>query len=230
MDTANPNPNGMRHVTAVESLLMPGVPVQMEGVFIPDEVPGGGMTAIAVRNLLATLGVDLSSEHFLETPRRVAAMYHEFFQPCDLVEILKDGFENRRALDDDEDPGALVVQIDIPFKGLCPHHLLPFFGTCDVAYIPDRVWVGLSKLTRVAQAAGTIAPRTQEEITNTICDALNDGLLPVGAMVITSAVHTCMAVRGVNAPQVKTRVSSLRGAFMTKPEARAEALSLMRSH
>jgi len=178
-----------------------------------------------IRDLLFVLGMDLQNEHFSDTPRRVIQMYQEFIKPCDLVEILKDGFDAQQRTQ----TGAMVVQVDIPFKGLCPHHLLPFFGTCDIAYIPDRVWVGLSKLTRVAQSAGTMAPLTQEEITNSIVDALDTGLQPLGVMVITSAKHMCMATRGVNTPNTVTRVSALRGVFMDKPEARQEALALMKS-
>lgn len=173
--------------------------------------------------VLEALGLDSDSEHFIETPERVAEMFISFRQGTEetLGEILKVGFE-------ETDDNILVVQTDIPFKGLCAHHLLPFFGTAAVGYIPRKRVVGLSKLTRLVQAAGTIAPSTQEHITNLIADSLYKTMECMAAGAITTALHGCMAVRGVNAPTTKTRVQALRGQFLMNPMARQEFLDAVR--
>ena len=172
---------------------------------------------MSVWRLLKELGLDTESEHFHETPRRVAEMLKSFRQSTEeeLGEILKKGFE-------ETDDNIMVVQTDIPFKGLCAHHLLPFFGTATVGYIPRKRVVGLSKLTRLVQAAGCIAPSTQEHVTNLITDTLFGTMEPVAAGCVTRALHGCMAVRGVNAPSTWTTVSALKGQFLLNPLAREE--------
>jgi GTP cyclohydrolase I len=173
-----------------------------------------------VKHLLGLL--ELEGEHFDETPRRVAAFLQTFTQKHDLAGILKTGFEETK-------DNVLVVQVQIPFKGLCAHHLLPFSGTAAVGYLPRKRIVGLSKLTRLVLAAGEVQPSTQEDITNLIVDTLHDTLEPLGAGVVTSAVHNCMAVRGVHAPQTVTKVSALRGQLLLNPQARAEFLEMIRA-
>jgi GTP cyclohydrolase I len=157
-----------------------------------------------------------------ETPQRWARFFEEFNQPCDLVAMMK-AFDHVEG----NDVGAMVVQSGIPFRGLCEHHLLPFHGRCDLGYIPGSRVVGLSKLTRVVQAAGTMRPSIQERITNQIADAIHAGISALGVIVVTRAEHTCMSVRGVNAPGVTTTVSALRGNFVHVPAARQEFLSLI---
>ena len=173
----------------------------------------------AVYSVLMNMGVDGDSEHFAKTPERVATMLMSFVQHTegDLREILSTGFE-------ETEDNIIVVQTNIPFKGLCAHHLLPFFGTAAVGYIPRRRVVGLSKLTRLVQAAGTITPSTQEHVTNLIANALFEAMEPLAAGAITTALHGCMAVRGVNAPTTKTTVQALRGQFLLNPAAREEFL------
>jgi len=140
-----------------------------------------------------------------------------FFQykEADLGEILKAGFEETQ-------DNILIVQRQIPFAGLCAHHLLPFWGTAAIGYLPRRRVVGLSKLARLAYSAGRVSPSTQEHITNLIADTLFDTLEPIGVGVVTNAAHGCMAVRGVNAPQTVTTVNALRGQMLLNPQARAE--------
>lgn len=174
-------------------------------------------------NVLMKLGLDPTDQHFRDTPARVAKMLQGFVahQEEDLGEILKQGFE-------ETEDNILVVQTAIPFKGLCAHHLLPFFGTAAVGYIPRKRVVGLSKLTRLVQAAGTITPSTQEHITNLIANALFETMEPLAAGAVTEALHGCMAVRGVNAPSTKTKVQALRGQFLFNPTARQEFLDAIR--
>lgn len=157
-----------------------------------------------------------------DTPERWARFFAEFNRPCNLVGLVR-GFDHEGG----SDVGAMVVQSGIPFRGLCEHHLLPFYGTCDLGYIPSLRVIGLSKLTRLVQAAGTRRPSIQERITNEIADALKEGINPLGVIVVTRAEHTCMSVRGVNAPGVRTIVSALRGNFVHVPAARAEFIGLI---
>ena len=173
------------------------------------------------RRILEELGLDDRDEHFLETPRRVAAYLREFRQEVDLVKLLKAGFENSNGTD------AIVVQTGIPIAGLCAHHLAPWFGTVQIGYLPNHRICGLSKLTRVSQAAGKLAPSTQEHVTNLIADTLHVGLDAKGVIVVTRCVHTCMGVRGVNQPAVETTVSAVRGVFLTNAASRQEFFDLV---
>jgi GTP cyclohydrolase I len=175
----------------------------------------------SIARIITWLGLPLQSEEFEETPRRVTDMLLEFRQETDLAAILKRGFENPQAT------GALVVQDHIPFRGLCAHHFCPFYGRAAIGYIPHKRVVGLSKLTRLVQAAGVQAPSSQEAITNKIADVISDVMEPVGVIVITAANHTCMSVRGINAPGVVTKVSALRGNFLHVPALRQEFFSLV---
>jgi GTP cyclohydrolase I len=175
-----------------------------------------------VRLLLHQLGLDTTDEHLLETPRRVAAYMRSFRQDVDLVALLKEGFENNSSTD------AIVVQDGIPIAGLCSHHLAPWFGKAYVGYLPNHRICGLSKLTRVAQAAGKVAPSTQEAVTNLVADTINDGLDAKGVIVVTKCVHTCMAVRGVYEQDVQTTVSAVRGLMLTSAATRQEFFELLK--
>jgi GTP cyclohydrolase I len=111
---------------------------------------------------------------------------------------------------------------------MCSHHLVPAVGWAAIGYLPHKRVVGLSKLTRLVQAAGTRKPSTQEEITNTIADTLHQTLECLGTIVITKAEHGCMSVRGVNAPGVYTSVSAVRGLFLTNPSAKQEFFDILK--
>jgi GTP cyclohydrolase I len=191
-----------------------------------------GSQAIIANHLVAILnelGLDPDNQHFLKTPDRFAKVLMAYVQPMDLQDALSAGFE-----DDDFAEGAgegnertLVVQTNIPFMGLCAHHLLPFFGSAAVGYLPRQRVVGLSKLTRLVYAAGHLAPTTQEHITNLVADTLwESDVKPKGVAVLTSALHGCMAVRGVEAPATRTIVSAIRGAFKDVPALEAKFMTL----
>lgn len=164
----------------------------------------------------------LEGKHFDDTPQRVARMLLEATQheDGDLLEIMKQGFE------EPESKAGLVVQNDIPFIGFCAHHLVPFWGSASVGYMPNGRVIGLSKLTRLVRAAGQRRPSTQEEITNAVADVLYSGMKTRGSAVISTAGHGCMAVRGVHAPQAETTVSAMRGLFRDSESARQEFLEL----
>ena len=174
-----------------------------------------------IREALLGMGLSPNEPGLVDTPDRVARFLAEFRQEHDFAEILKSEF------DYNGESGAMVIQTDIPFRAICEHHLLPFFGHAHIGYIPTNKVVGLSKLTRLVQAVGTYRPSIQEHITNKIADLLKKHLNPLGVIVVTEAEHTCMTIRGVNAPGVKTVVSAVRGVFRDVPAARHEFLSLI---
>jgi GTP cyclohydrolase I len=129
-----------------------------------------------------------------------------------------------------DNPGhdELVIVKDIQFAALCAHHLLPFFGTAHVGYIPAGKIIGLSKIPRLVHylARGTW---TQEGLTQSIANYLEELLKPVGvAVVLCDVTHTCMSVRGIKERASTTTTSSMKGAFYDHNKlARAEFFSLL---
>jgi GTP cyclohydrolase I len=177
---------------------------------------------MAVRELLIALGEDPDREGLADTPRRVAKMYTELFggREVDLDEVLGRCF--------DEASDEPVVLSGVQFASTCEHHLLPFIGTADVAYIPSDRVVGLSKLARTVHAFAR-RPQIQERMTGQIADALMSHLDARGALVIVRAQHLCMKVRGVNEPDSHMITTAARGSLKNSPQLRGEVTSLMRS-
>ncbi len=174
-----------------------------------------------VKELLEGLGFDTSSEGLLDTPKRVAKAFTELTSgyKMDPAVVLGVTFEAPASKD-------IVVLAGIPFVSLCEHHLLPFTGHASVAYIPkDRV-VGLSKLARVVDVYAKRL-QLQEKLTAEIADAIATHLDVVDVAVAVEAVHSCMAIRGVQKAGAVMRTNSLRGAFKHNSAARAEVLRLM---
>lgn len=175
----------------------------------------------AVREILAAIGEDPDREGLLETPKRVAKAYAEFFAGLhqDPAEILSTTF----AIDHEE----LVLVKDIPFYSTCEHHLVPFHGSAHIGYIPSaegRV-TGLSKLARLVEVFAR-RPQVQERLTTQIVEALMTHLQPKGAIVVIECEHLCMSMRGVRKPGAKTVTSAVRGQ-VRDPATRAEAMSLI---
>ncbi|WP_088103361.1 GTP cyclohydrolase I FolE [Halalkalibacter urbisdiaboli] len=175
----------------------------------------------AVTMILEAIGEDPSREGLLDTPKRVAKMYEEVFQG--LNEDPKEHFATIFGEDHEE----LVLVKDIPFFSMCEHHLVPFYGHAHVGYIPKGGKVtGLSKLARAVDAVAR-RPQLQERITSTIAESLVETLDPHGVIVVVSAEHMCMTMRGVKKPGAKTVTSAVRGTFAHDAAARAEVLSLI---
>ncbi len=178
----------------------------------------------AIRELLLAIGEDPGRDGLVDTPARVAKAYNELVAgyESDPADHLERQFE----VDHDE----MVVVRDIPFASLCEHHMLPFIGTASVAYIPsaDGKVCGLSKLARLVDGYARRL-QVQERLTSQVADALFDRLGARGAMVIISAEHLCMTVRGVRKPGAVTTTSALRGLMRDRPETRAEAIELMQA-
>ena len=159
-----------------------------------------------VKLLLEGMGEDLFREGLLETPDRVARMYHELFAgyEMDPKEILSKRFK--------VESSEMVVEKDIVFYSTCEHHLLPFFGKVHIAYIPKGEVVGLSKLARLVEVYAR-RPQIQEQMTNQIADAIYDILKPEGVCVLVNAEHMCMTMRGIKKTGSTTATIALRGAF-----------------
>ncbi|WP_099332406.1 GTP cyclohydrolase I FolE [Actinomyces minihominis] len=146
----------------------------------------------AIRQLLSGVGEDPTRDGLVETPERVARSFAELFSGLgeDPSKHLEKTFE--------VDADGLVIVKDIEFFSMCEHHLLPFFGTVSVAYLPagGRV-TGLSKLARCVEGFAR-RPQVQERLTRQVAEAVEAALAPRGVAVIIRAEHMCMTMRGVS--------------------------------
>lgn len=176
--------------------------------------------------VLETLGFDLEDENFNGTPERFVRYLLEYKQPLNAGKVLKVDFTNATSKGEQGYKGMLV-QSNIPFRTICPHHLLPVLGLCHVGYIPQGRLVGLSKLTRIVQAVGHELPRMQETITDIIADTLEEYLQARGVMVVIKADHGCMTGRGVKVHDTPTVTSTLRGLYRDVPSAKEEFFAML---
>lgn len=179
----------------------------------------------SVRFLLAYIGEDHQRAGLADTPRRVADAWSEMTTGygADIAKILGVQFDQ-----EEDHYGGIVVLRRVPFASLCEHHVLPFVGTVDVAYIPGasgRI-VGLSKLARLVDAYAKRL-QVQERMTIQIVEALEKHLEPKASACIVRAEHTCMSVRGVNKNAGGMVTSELRGAFLDDARARVELMELI---
>lgn len=184
-----------------------------EELEVPDEI-----LEDHVEEILTHFGWDLSNPSIENTPRRFLKYLKEFHNPLNVKDVLGKPFESP--------DNAMVIQRQIPFRGVCEHHLLPMLGEAFVGYIPDGLVIGLSKMARLVDAVGTEKPSLQEHMCDKIADIMDKYLKPKGVMVVIDSLHTCMACRGVNVPNVPTTTSSTRGVFLNDHAARAEFTSL----
>lgn len=174
----------------------------------------------AFREVIVQL-VPESYEGIEETPGRAARALLEMTSGYSIdVPGLFKTFEG-------ESYDEMIVERDIAFTSLCEHHMLPFTGTVAIGYVPNGRIVGLSKLARLVDAYSRRL-QVQERLTVQIADAIEEHLHAVGVIVVVEAQHSCMAVRGVRKSGVSAITSAIRGAMAEKPEARAEALALIR--
>lgn len=171
----------------------------------------------AMGDSLGILGVDLDRDGLSETPTRWAEMMvHELCKP--------EVFVFTKFLNENPRIDQMVVESHIPFFSLCPHHVLPFFGTATVAYIPTTWISGLSKLARVVDyySKGLV---TQEEITHLTLERIVKELGPLGAAVTLQGRHLCMEMRGVEKPGTVTSTTALHGVIKEDAGARLEYFS-----
>lgn len=172
----------------------------------------------AVEVLLSSIGEDKTRAGLLDTPARVQKFYNEFFTSGDPkgCTIFQNGL-------DGVDYDQIILVKDLPVYSFCEHHMLPFFGKAHIAYLPGDSILGLSKFARIVKHYASRL-QVQERLTTQICDFLFDLLKPRGVMVVVSAEHLCMSMRGVRAPDHTTTTSAIRG-YIDK----SEVLALMRS-
>jgi GTP cyclohydrolase IA len=170
----------------------------------------------AAAAFLQALGLDPEADGLRETPARMTRAYAELF---DARAPQLTTFPN------DEGYDELVLARAIPFRTVCEHHLLPFSGVADVAYLPGERLLGLSKLARVVEFLAS-RPQTQERLTRQIAGYLATQLSARWAGAVLEAEHTCMTLRGVQARGSKTVTTSLAGPLRADPRQRAEFLAL----
>lgn len=176
--------------------------------------------ASAVREILLAVGEDPDREGLKNTPDRVARMYEEMFVGLriDPARHLKTFFTEKY----DE----MVILRDVPFFSMCEHHLMPFEGKANVAYLPHGKVVGLSKLARVIEDFSR-RPQVQERLTTQVADTLMSELDAIGVAVVLEAVHSCMTCRGIKKPGSVMITSAVRGECCTNASTRAEIMSLL---
>lgn len=167
----------------------------------------------ALRDVLSFMGEDPDREGLKETPARYWRFLKEQFtkEPINLTTFQNEGADE------------MITVGPIPFYSLCEHHILPFFGSGIISYIPGKTIVGLSKLPRVLLnfAKGV---QNQERITQQTAEYLQEKLQPKGVAVQLTARHMCMEMRGVKTHCSGTTTTNLLGAFKDDPSARAEFL------
>ena len=176
----------------------------------------------AIRTLIRWAGDDPAREGLLDTPRRVAEAYQEWFggYEADPEEILKRTFEETDGYDE------MVLLKDIRFESHCEHHMAPIIGKAHVAYLPDRRVVGISKLARLVEAYAKRL-QIQEKMTAQIANTIEEILQPKGVAVVIEAAHQCMTTRGVHKGGVVMVTSRMLGAFRDNSSTRREFLAMV---
>jgi GTP cyclohydrolase IA len=176
----------------------------------------------AVRVLLRWAGEDPAREGLLDTPRRVAEAYGDWFSgyAMDPHEFMRRTFEEVAGYDE------MVVLRDITFESHCEHHMAPIIGRAHVGYLPRGKVVGISKLARVVEAYSRRF-QVQEKMTAQIAHCIQDVLDPLGVGVIVEASHQCMTTRGVHKLGVSMVTSKLLGSFREDARTRAEFLRFL---
>lgn len=178
----------------------------------------------AVRTLLAWSGDDPQREGLIDTPTRVVKAYKEYFAGYgqNAGDILDTTFSEVAGYDD------MVMLRDIPFASHCEHHVAPFYGRVHVAYLPNGSVVGISKIARIVDMFARRL-QIQEAMTAQIASAIGEHLNPRGVAVLIEAVHTCMAVRGVEKPNVATITTQFTGEFKSNPVLQARFMEVSRA-
>jgi GTP cyclohydrolase I len=174
-----------------------------------------------IENILHAIGEDPKREGLLKTPERVekSLKFLTSGYDVDIDQLVNDALYN-------ENYDEMVIVKNIDFYSLCEHHMLPFFGKCHVAYLPNGKIIGLSKVPRLVDAYGRRL-QVQERLTTQIAHCIEDIVKPTGVGVVIEATHLCMSMRGVEKQNSYTTTSSMLGSFKKDPRTRAEFLSLL---
>ncbi|KAI0650658.1 GTP cyclohydrolase I [Trametes meyenii] len=196
----------------------------------------------AVRTILECIGEDPDREGLLKTPDRYAKAllwmtrgYEERLagarcftrRPLQMEGscLCMEDIINDAVFEEDHDEMVLVRDIDI--SSLCEHHLVPFTGKIAIAYIPNKLVLGLSKLARIAEVFSRRL-QVQERLTKQVALAVQEAINPRGVAVVMEATHMCMTMRGVQKPGAVTVTSCMLGCFRTQQKTREEFLTLIR--
>ena len=175
-----------------------------------------------VAELLREIGEDPARPGLSGTPERVARSLRFLTEGAreDPVELLRGAlFES--------DVDEMVLVRGLEFYSLCEHHLLPFYGRCHIAYVPDGRIVGLSKLGRVVNSLSRRL-QVQEQLTAQVAAAVQEAVAPRGVGVVMEAHHLCMMMRGVEKQAAEAVTSCMLGTFRQDPRTRAEFLQLIK--
>jgi len=173
----------------------------------------------AVRTLLLWAGEDPQREGLLDTPKRVAKAYKDWFSgyTIDPSEYLRRTFEEVAGYDE------IIILRDIEYESHCEHHMAPIIGRIHIGYLPDGKVVGISKLARVVDAFARRF-QVQEKMTAQIANCIQDVLHPRGVAVVVEGAHECMTTRGVHKRGVSMITSKMLGSFREDARTRAEFL------
>ena len=175
------------------------------------------------RDIIEAVGEDCSREGLLKTPKRAAAAMMSFTEgyTMDLRTIVNDAIF-------DEDHHEMIVVKDIEFFSLCEHHMVPFFGSVHIGYIPRKKILGLSKFARIVEMYARRL-QVQERLTKQIAQAIFTVLDPLGVSVVVEGKHMCMVMRGVQKTTSSTTTSSVLGVFQSDGRTRMEFMSHLQS-
>src|SRR5918996_349460 len=175
-----------------------------------------------IRQLLAELGEDPAREGLRDTPKRVEKAFR-FLTSGYTADV--DATLNNALFS--VDYNEMVIVRDIDFYSLCEHHLLPFFGRCHVAYIPQGRVIGLSKIPRLVEIFSRRL-QIQERLTSQIAETLREKVRPLGVAVVMEAAHLCMSMRGVEKQNSVAATSAMLGVFREDARTRMEFLELIK--
>ncbi|MBI4429313.1 MAG: GTP cyclohydrolase I FolE [Ignavibacteriales bacterium] len=188
-----------------------------------NEKSNGRMEAL-IQDLLKELGESPGREGLLKTPARVSRMFQFFTKGYrqDVKQLINSAVFKEKY-------SEMVIVKDIDFFSLCEHHLIPFYGKCHIAYVPDGKILGLSKLPRIVEMFSRRL-QVQERLTQQIADTLFECLKPQGVGVVMEARHLCMIMRGVEKLNSVATTSAMLGTFRTDVKTRSEFLTLIERH
>ena len=172
--------------------------------------------------MLTELGEDPDREGLARTPLRVekALQFLTSGYRADIDKVLNDALFT-------VDYSEMVIVKDIDFYSLCEHHMLPFFGKCHVAYLPNQRVIGLSKLPRLVDVFARRL-QIQERLTNQIAQTIREKIDPIGVAVVCEGTHLCMSMRGVEKQNSFAITSAMLGAFRDNARTRMEFLELLK--
>lgn len=162
----------------------------------------------SVKDILYTLGMDLTDDSMQGTPKRVAkAFVNEMFMGLDPKNKPK-----ASTFDNNYNYGEMLVEKNIVVYSTCEHHLLPIIGRAHVAYISDGKVIGLSKMNRIVEYFAK-RPQVQERLTMQIVQAMQEALGTDDVACVIDAKHLCVNSRGIKDIESSTVTAEFGGKF-----------------